>query len=197
MSQFTRTGKVVSWEAVKYRFDLPKNKDIMEHANTKSDESNARLLSFSESETRKQVKALRSGNLSMRMSEIANKVGISRQRVYQILKKEGLPTRRKQGDIPARYHIINYRYKCIVCGTAGTKQFCSDECKRKWTEIPVICSRCGKLFVRKKRQLLSNYQRHNGLLFCGRKCASKWLVDHYGFNIYPDHRHGRKSFQQS
>ena len=45
------------------------------------------------SETRKRVGELRSANLSMKMSQIAKNVGISRQRVYQILKTEGLPNK--------------------------------------------------------------------------------------------------------
>lgn len=51
--------------------------------------------SLCESNTRKRVIELRSVDLFMTMSEIAQKVGISRQRVYQILQKEGLPTKHK------------------------------------------------------------------------------------------------------
>jgi len=91
--------------------------------------------------TRKRVRELRSANLSLTMSEIANSVGISRQRVFQILREEELPT---------QYHVIfekfQYPYQCLVCGTVSPHKFCSDECKKKWQQVPVICTKCGKLF---------------------------------------------------
>jgi len=45
------------------------------------------------SNTRKQVIELRSTNLSMTLLEIANSIGISRQRVFKILREEGFPTK--------------------------------------------------------------------------------------------------------
>jgi len=45
------------------------------------------------SNTREQVKKLRISNLFMSMSAIARVIGISRQRVFQILQEEGSPTK--------------------------------------------------------------------------------------------------------
>ncbi len=112
------------------------------------------------------------------MSEIASKVNISRQRVYQILREEGLPTKR---------YLKMTQYACAVCGTISTHKFCSDECKKKWHQIPVICTRCGKLFIRNRHQFLTNYPHFNNNLFCSRDCSSKWWAEHYGFKAYPDH----------
>jgi len=88
---------------------------------------------------RTRVKELRSCDLFMTVSEIARKLKISRQRVHQILKQEGLPT---------KHRIQKYLYECPVCGTVSTFKFCTDECKKKWRHIPVVCSQCGKLFFR-------------------------------------------------
>ena len=44
-------------------------------------------------ETRERVRELRESNLFMSMSEIGRSIGISRQRVFQILQEEGLPTK--------------------------------------------------------------------------------------------------------
>jgi len=129
-------------------------------------------------DTRQKVRELRSTNLCMNMSEIASKVGISRQRVYQILRKEGLPT---------KHYPKIIQYECAVCGTISAHKFCSDKCKKKWQQIPVICTRCGKLFTRNRHQFLTNYAHFNNNLFCSRDCSSKWWAEHYGFKAYPDH----------
>jgi len=138
-----------------------------------------------ESETRRKVIALRSLDLSMRMSQIGKQIGISRQRVYQILRDEGLPTK----------HLVTKHqtkcYACQVCGTISKSKFCCDECKNKWTLIPIICSGCGKLFFRSSRVLIANYRRRQGFLFCSKQCTGKWLRDQYGFERYPEHK-GRK-----
>jgi hypothetical protein len=124
------------------------------------------------SDTRKQVRKLRSANLSMTMSEIAKRVGMSRQRVFQILREEGLPT---------KHCVIIKKYQCLECGAVSPHKFCSDECKKKWREIPIICNGCGKLFFRDVTQFLHNYRKHNHALFCSRNCANRWLGETYGF----------------
>ena len=130
------------------------------------------LRSLRGSDARKQIIELRSANLSMTMSEIAKRVGMSRQRVFQILREEGLPTK----------HCVNIKnYQCLECGAVSPHKFCSDECKKKWQQIPIICDGCGKLFFRNVTQFLHNYRKHNHALFCSNSCAHKWLVEMYGF----------------
>lgn len=130
------------------------------------------------SENRKRVAELRSADKFITMSEIARKVGISRRRVYQILQTEGLPT---------KHQTIRYQYECPVCGTISSSKFCSNECKKEWQQIPILCSHCGKLFIRDKKQLLHNYPHHDQGLFCSTVCAGKWLAEHHGFKRHPDH----------
>ena len=135
------------------------------------------------SNTQKQVIELRNANLFMTMSEIANRVGVSRQRVHQILKKEGIPT----GHRIRTKQIKKISYNCPMCGTVSSFKFCSDECKKKWQEIPVVCTRCGKLFTRDRHQFFTNYLHHNDGLFCSKVCAGKWYGEKYGFKNYPNH----------
>ena len=59
--------------------------------------------SLPKSNTREYIINLRSSNLCMTMSEIARNAGVSRQRVYQVLKTEGLPT---------KHNIKKYQYEC-------------------------------------------------------------------------------------
>jgi transcriptional regulator with XRE-family HTH domain len=123
-----------------------------------------------ESDTRSRVRDLRSANLLMKMSEIARIVGVSRQRVYQILQKEGLPTKQ---------HIRKCLYKCPVCGVISSRKFCSYQCRKKWLQIPIICSECGNLFIRSRRKFMNSYPHHSDVLFCSKKCTGKWLKEHY------------------
>ena len=123
-----------------------------------------------ESNTRSQVRDLRSADLFMKMSEIARIVGVSRQRVYQILQEEGLPTKQ---------HVKKCLYACLVCGRITNHKFCSGECRKEWLQIPVVCSECGNLFIRRRSSFLNSYPHHNNVLFCGKKCTGKWLNKHY------------------
>jgi hypothetical protein len=124
----------------------------------------------------------------MTLSEIARLVGISRQRVFQILQKEGLATK----------HLVmkinKYQYHCLECGKISTNKFCSDECQNQWQQIPIVCTGCGKLFFRNVHRFLANYHYHNNALFCSKDCQSKWIGEHYGFKSHPNHTrpHGKR-----
>jgi len=133
---------------------------------------------MSESTTRKQVRELRLSDLFLTMSEIGQKVDISRQRVFQILKEEGLPTKHRTRE---------YLYECPVCGTMSPFKFCSIECKKQWQMIPIVCTRCGKLFFRSSHQFFINYPHHSDGLFCSKACTGKWFAERYGFQRYPEH----------
>lgn len=136
------------------------------------------FCSLAKTNTRKQVIELRCADLFMTLSDIAKRVNISRQRVHQILLEEGLPTK----------HLIQkYLYKCPVCGTVSTLKFCSVACKKKWQQIQIVCSRCGKLFIRDRHQFLTNYRHHSNALFCSKDCANKWFGEEYGFKRFPNH----------
>ena len=131
--------------------------------------------------TRQRVKELRMSNMFMSMSVIARLTGISRQRVFQILQEESLPTK----------HLVKPvkkdQYSCLICGKISPNKFCSNECQKQWRQIPIVCTRCGKLFFRDVHQLLANYRDHSDTLFCSRNCQSRWIGEHYGFKSYPNH----------
>ena len=134
-------------------------------------------ISLSKSVVRRQIRELRLSNLFMTMSEIARKINISRQRVHQILKDEGLPT---------KHQIRKYLYQCPVCGTISPFKFCSKQCKKQWQMIPIVCTRCGKLFFRDRHQFFLNYPHHNDGLFCSKICTGKWIAEQYGFRHVPN-----------
>ena len=130
--------------------------------------------------TRERVRELRESNLFMSMSEIGRLVGISRQRVFQILQEEGLPTKHLS------MKVNKHRYHCQVCGKISSHQLCSDECKKQWQQIPIVCTNCDRLFFRDVHQFLANYRNHSNSLFCSRDCQSKWIGEHCGFKSRPN-----------
>jgi transcription elongation factor Elf1 len=137
----------------------------------------------SEPNIRERITNLRKADLHLTMSEIARIANVSRQRVHQILKEEGLPT---SHQIRIKNQIKKNLYECPVCGTLTSLRFCSEECKKKWREVPVVCTRCGKLFIRDRHQFLTNYPQHNDGLFCSKVCTGKWYGAKYGFKRHPD-----------
>ena len=140
--------------------------------------------SSSESDNRKRVTDIRSTDLSVTMSEIGRMVGISRQRVYQILNEEGLAT---------KHPTKKYQYRCPECGAISTRKFCCVECKKRWQQVPVICSGCGKLFFRNQSRFLNYYRYHNDVLFCSKECTGKWLSKQFVKDYMGITREGNKS----
>jgi len=108
---------------------------------------------------------LRNKSPGATLQDIACKIGVSRQRVHQILKKNNLPTRHCSQKIS---------YECQACGNISAHKFCSVECRTKWYQIPVICTNCGKLFIRRPSLLLRHHSEH---LFCSRECKGKWNTE--------------------
>lgn len=110
---------------------------------------------------RQQVKQARELNPCASATDIARQVGVSRQRVCEILKSENLPTRR---------HI--QRRSCIICGTplpSNQMILCSPECRLEYHHPQVECAWCGKLFrISYKWELFRNERN-----FCSTSCRSK------------------------
>jgi len=115
---------------------------------------------------KEEVLQLRKNNPAMSMSEISRVVGISRQRVFQLLKMEGLPTRIKK--------LVFYCVKCDkVVDKEKTfrynKQKCT-ECRIKENIVYLFCYFCNNLMVRRKYTIRN---RHH---FCDKVCYGLWLT---------------------
>ncbi len=134
---------------------------------------------------RQQVIALRTTNPCMTCASIGGKVGVSRERVRQILDMEGLSTR-----VPSRRQL----FTCLACGKTiehkGNKMFCDRKCEWQYSHGNLVCSNCGKEFTLwisdlKDRVLHSK----SGLLFCKRRCFGQYMGKKYGFGAFPEHAH--------
>ena len=104
--------------------------------------------------------------------------GITRERVRQILKKEGRRTSSTKRDIWAMEHI------CPRCGKP--KKFKAKNCRQCSYElhrVTLACSWCGELFEQYQSQVLHKISVHGQkTFFCNKKCQGKYVADHYGFH---------------
>ena len=117
------------------------------------------------------VFTLREDHPDWTLDAIGKEVGVTRERVRQILKKKGMPTKSKR--IPKL---------CSVCGVRveASRKFCSPECRRKNSSITFQCSFCG-VDVTWARSVY-NAQKRRGYknIHCSRECSIRhiWKIRH-------------------
>lgn len=112
---------------------------------------------------------------SVSLAEIGREVGLSRERVRQIVRKAGSHGG-SRGEQP---ELI-----CAECGKVFTvrpsrlrqgRRFCSPECSarsQRGTRTPVLafrCQFCGEIYTRKASEV------KRGTRFCRNVCQGKWL----------------------
>jgi len=131
------------------------------------------------------VVQMRIDNPGATLQDIGDKIGVSRQRVHRILEKHNLPT---------KHYSQKLLYECSVCGKISSHEFCSIECQKKWHQIIVECTNCGKLFTRSESELLGHYRNS---LFCSRECFGKWISERYGFKAHPENCGRHKQWDYS
>ena len=119
------------------------------------------------------------------LEEIGQEFGVSRQRVHQILQKEGVDT-----------HHVTIRI-CSSCGKkldSKPKSGLCRECGKKSTIATLTCVECGVTFPR-KRALAK--RKKSGGVFCSRHCHGIYVAKHFGFIAHPENagRHDGGSSQ--
>lgn len=120
--------------------------------------------------TRERIVTLRDNHPNLPAVRIAEFLSVSRERVRQILKAEGLPTR------------VRPDYgECKVCGgelESGRKAYCSVSCRSADCRVSFNCDYCGH----SKEILQSVYsaQKKRGYkyMYCSISCRNfgKWAV---------------------
>ena len=110
------------------------------------------------------VVALRSKFPCATLGEIGEVAGVSRERVRQLLKKNGVPTR--------AYRTPPQLYACMTCGKASTYvRFCSAECRLEVSHPRVSCAWCHSEFRRNATQIKVWAIRGSKQgPFCSRRC---------------------------
>ncbi len=116
------------------------------------------------------VVKLRQENPSMTLTKIAYIVGISRERVRQLLVDASLPTQ-----------IPKQTFQCPMCGKQVRKLirsgFCSLKCQAASRMMTLICDYCGNTFTRPDYKAVYNttLKGYKGHFFCSRECFGQWV----------------------
>lgn len=111
----------------------------------------------------------------MTLAAIGRKVGLSRERVRQILVDENVETKRMRQS----YICLNCRKIFIPQPNHRRKSFCSAKCYHEYHSLILICEQCGKPFERLVSRILDQRQKHT-YYFCSKICYGRWLGIHYG-----------------
>ncbi len=114
------------------------------------------------------------------LRELAAQTGVSRQRVHQLLAREGQPTR----------HQHQYKHLCAVCGKRLTRTPTTGRCRRcqkAYNRADIPCAECGKLVSRRLAQIVNNARcGGHGRVFCDRVCFGRWIGKNKGFRAHPE-----------
>jgi aldehyde:ferredoxin oxidoreductase len=121
---------------------------------------------------RQQIINLRKASPCINCRQIGDKVGVSRERVRQILSQNNLQTKRFKPPKP--------KVQCLNCGKPTThKQFCSIQCGKDYKQISVECSECGRIFQISKNELIHRIKRHKiDEIFCNKQCYGRYMGIH-------------------
>ena len=115
-------------------------------------------------------------------SDLADIVGVSRQRVAQLIEQNDL-----RDVIITREDM---KRRCVDCGEKMEAdkfgKYCSDECKLKLRSekyyVTLKCATCGKDFtIRKSEYKARCRNKTSDVFFCSKKCQGVRLGKSYGF----------------
>jgi hypothetical protein len=124
---------------------------------------------------------LREGDETLSLGQIAKQIGVSRQRVYQILKEDGLPT---AGIFTSKFP------PCPGCGKPRPwrhrHELCNN-CRTKRASVQFSCDTCLVIFSRQSYRSPFNPNRvTQNHTFCSKRCQGKYLAAHHGFGVHPE-----------
>ena len=124
---------------------------------------------------------LRKQDSRLTLQQIGVMVGVTRERVRQLLSKAGLQTKACR---PRRQRF------CEVCNSlcpGRRKVYCSDECWHRAHWVWVECSACKRLKEVRKSYILRHAKRGYEHFFCSKRCLGSRLAANYGFGVFPEH----------
>lgn len=118
------------------------------------------------------VIALKIYNPEIKATEIAELVGLTRERVRQILNKYGMPTKVSKMHRPCAHcgHDVNHYVNL----------FCSAECRYLNFNIELECEVCKEKFYRSRTRHEINLRRGYQHIYCSKQCQGHYLGVTYG-----------------
>lgn len=114
--------------------------------------------------TRSEAARLRLLNPAWTLRAIAQELGISRQRVHQVLQGQRLPTRRPSPALP--------KSPRCACGRLLSPSRKAIGLCRECDVVRVTCQQCGI------ERSISRFRASNKQYFCDRHCFGRWIGKH-------------------
>lgn len=147
------------------------------------------------------VIGLRITNPALTLNEIGENVHLSRERVRKILKKAGLPTKRKKFCALCGKERPHATKKWFIKGKL--RSLCAD-CNSLYQEradgrirnawITLTCEYCKKHFERRCSVVRHRKKRGQKHIFCGKKCFGAWAGKNSGFVMHPENSGRKKKY---
>ena len=120
--------------------------------------------------SKEQIIQLRTENPLMNSVEIGTEVGVSKQYVHKILRKEGLHT-----SVPKKKKFN----RCKQCNEPDGPRvnICSGACHFTHYRIKVTCSFCHVDFYLKRSEVTQRHKRGYNKIYCSKPCYYKGRKD--------------------
>ena len=124
-------------------------------------------------------------NPFMRTSEIAKRMGYTRQYVNRVLKENGIQTKIPSGlnsrhiyCVKCKELVMTIKRKNRYNEKKAKKTFCSDTCKTNYYEIELTCSykkcpREGKPFIKLRSQIIQAHKLGSKKIYCRKICEAR------------------------
>lgn len=126
------------------------------------------------SSIREKILHLRQINPELRGSEIAAQLGVSRERIRQLLVELNLPTRIRSIE------ACQYCGKLFNTRRGKRKEYCSRTCRKAAIFTTITCSACGLEFKISSKLLQRRLRLKYKHFFCSRSCSRKYVGKYVG-----------------
>lgn len=121
------------------------------------------------------------------LQRIATDVGVTRERVRQILKKHNLPTKAQSPKLFCRYCGIEItcRNGFRASHLSSNKTDLCSKCHKEYELYTMLeCEECRGLFFRRTALVIFEFSRRNyNHVWCSKSCQGKWAGRNYGTGI--------------
>ena len=121
--------------------------------------------------TRSEAIALKESQPYLTLPAIAKKLGVTKQRIFFILKTAGVPTK----GLYQRKRLVY----CPVCHsvTPNKQKACPGDCKESLKFTKLECEFCHLIFERHKRFVTYRYKIGYRHIFCSTSCYNRGQRD--------------------
>ena len=122
-----------------------------------------------------QILELKKQNPKRTLEAIGNEVGLSRQRVHQVLTGEGIDTHKDHPTCDGCGIVLQPSKKRPYIDTNGNRHCAT--CRDQMVYGIYICTDCGSTVRRRRKSILRTKPKY---IFCDKKCQGHYLGVNYG-----------------